>query len=259
MKIKLLLLSLIVVTLWQGCAPPKQISKESEIPAERLIKKLEGSRRKIKTFEGTGVLNIKTEELGQVKANFHVVLKKPDSIKVSIYGPFGIDLAHILVTNNKFNFYEVQENKLHIGRTNNNMLKKIFKIDLSFAELIDAFAGSVNLTDKLSRIPDDYQSSESEYFLSYKNGDGKKTNYSIDMTDLAIKEFSIENENGSKILEGVYSNFKKVKDVSVPYHTVLENEGNDQSITIDYRRIKINNEIESVAISLPNDVETIRW
>lgn len=42
-----LLLSFII-----GCVPSKPVDEEKVFPADRLLKKLEGNRRKIKTFSG---------------------------------------------------------------------------------------------------------------------------------------------------------------------------------------------------------------
>ena len=171
MKTKILLgiSSIILISIFtvSGCVPSKPVKEEEKIlPAERLIKKLEANRRKIKTFEGSGVLNIETPQI-EAKANFEVILKKPDSVKVSIYGPFGLDLAHALVSKNDFIFYDVIRNDVYVGGVEQEVLKKIFKVDLTFDDLMDAFAGAVNLTDKLRRNPNDYKINSDEYVLTY--------------------------------------------------------------------------------------------
>ena len=132
------LLSVIVIT---SCSTEKSVSSKKVIPADRLIRKLEGNRRTIKTFHGKGVLNIRSANF-KGKTSFEISVKKPDSIKISIYGPFGIDLAHGLVTKRDFIFYDVLKNRVYTGENNNQGLKSIFKIDLTFNELIDAFARS---------------------------------------------------------------------------------------------------------------------
>ena len=100
--------------MFYGCAPSVTNLEEESLPYDRLVKKLEGNRRKIKSFVGTGVLNVESAEL-TAKGNFEVNIKKPDSISISIYGPWGIDLAHAMVTKRDFVFYDVMNNVVYKG------------------------------------------------------------------------------------------------------------------------------------------------
>ena len=125
----------LLVIIISSCVPSKPTYEEEVLPADRLVKKMEANRRKIKTFEGSGVLNVESPEV-EAKATFEVYLKKPDSLKFIIYGPFGIDLAQALVTNSEFMFHDVMKNVVYKGRSDNDILKKIFHIDLSFMEFV---------------------------------------------------------------------------------------------------------------------------
>ncbi|PIQ11250.1 MAG: hypothetical protein COW71_01180, partial [Ignavibacteriales bacterium CG18_big_fil_WC_8_21_14_2_50_31_20] len=166
---KNILIFILGVIFLIGCSSEKEITtttSEQIVPASWLIKKLEGNRRKIKTFEGTGTISVKSEEFNG-KTSFQILIKKPDSIKISIYGPFGIDIAHGVFSNNNFMFYDVLKNRVFTGTNSKDVLKKLFKIDLSFEELIDAFAGAVNLTERLRTEPTDYEVLEDIYNLTY--------------------------------------------------------------------------------------------
>lgn len=46
-----------------GCAPSRQFDDDRVLSADRLIKRLEANRRKVKTFRGTGLLNIQSNQL----------------------------------------------------------------------------------------------------------------------------------------------------------------------------------------------------
>ena len=99
---------LIILSI-SGCVPSKPTEEVEILPAERLVNKLEVNRRRIKTFEGSGTLYIKSPQLDN-KASFQITLVKPDSIYLSIMGPFGIQLAQALVTNDNFIFYDALQN-----------------------------------------------------------------------------------------------------------------------------------------------------
>lgn len=253
-KYKILLFFIAVVAL-DGCVPSKPTYVEEVLPADRLVKKLEANRRKIKTFEGSGVLNVVSPEL-EAKATFEVFLKKPDSLKFIIYGPFGIDLAQALITNSEFVFHDIIKNVVYKGRNNNDILKKIFHIDLTFSELVDAFAGAVNLTDKLRLEPDVFNLNDENYHLVYYDSlAGKQSDYEIQIDNLAIKNYKLYKAPQILIFEGVYSDFRTLNRVAIPYFTTIQNKVSAQKVTIDYRNIEVNTKIDKLVLDIPSDAK----
>ena len=180
-----------IFILW-GCSTEKKISTtERVIPANRLLRKMEGNRRIIKTFRGTGTIFVKSEKFTG-KTSFEILIKKPDSIKISIYGPFGIDVAQGLFSKDKFLFYDVLRNRAFTGKENEDVLQKLFKIDLSFEDLLDSFTGAVNLTNKLRKEPTKYEILDDVYILTYVDkAVNKKSVYRITKEDLKIVEYIV--------------------------------------------------------------------
>ena len=243
----------------QYCAPAVLPEKERAIPPERLLKKIEGNRRKVKTFVGNGVINVDSPNFSG-SATFEVKMKKPDSIKISIYGPFGIELAHGLVTKNEFEFYDVMRNSLYRGDLSRKVLQEIFKIDLSFDDLVDAFSGSVNLTEKLTTEPDRFYQNDDNFVLSYDNKQEEtRSTYLINAEDLALLKYRLDDSRENKIMEGEYKDFELFDDVPIPYKAFINYFKNDQKLTLDYRKIKVNTELANFKIDLPKDVKIIQW
>lgn len=252
-------LLLLIIGFMQGCVPSKPVKEELVLSADRLVKRLEANRRQIKTFRGTGVLSIQTPVLN-AKSNFEVLIRKPDSIKVSIFGPFGIDLAQSLITNNSFQFYDVINNRLYSGRLQQGVIKQILKVDISFDELIDALAGSVNLTDKLRREPDKYETDNNFYTLTYVDSLlDREYIYTVQLNNLSIRNYKIMKVPEPMILEGNYADFKDFDDVPLPYKIELNYKEKDQKLDIEYRNISVNQNLESLKIDLPSDVTRIEW
>ncbi|MFA3783031.1 DUF4292 domain-containing protein [Melioribacteraceae bacterium 4301-Me] len=250
---------LLIIIVLQACVPSKPIKEELILSSDRLVKKLEANRRQIKTFRGTGVLSIETPLLN-AKSNFEVLIKKPDSVKVSFFGPFGIDLAQSLITNNTFQFYDVINNRLFTGKLEEDVIKQILKVDISFDELIDALIGSVNLTDKLRREPDKYQAESSFYKLSYLDSlYNREYIYVVQSDNLSIRDYKIVNMPSDLVLEGVYSNFKDFDQVPLPYNILLNYKEKNQKLVIEYRNISVNQNVENLKIELPPDVKRIEW
>jgi outer membrane lipoprotein-sorting protein len=257
---KSFIIFLFVIAFLFGCSAEKEIeTTERVIPASRLLRKMEGNRRKVKTFQGTGTINVRSEKFSG-KTSFEIFVKKPDSIKISIYGPFGIDVAHGLFTGNKFIFYDVLRNRVFTGEESKDVLQKLFKVNLSFEELLDSFTGAVNLTSKLLTEPTDYEILDDIYNLTYTDTtSNKKSTYRVSKDDLRITEYLVTTLDGKEMLYGEYSKFKDYDGVPIPSTLLIRNKNEKQSVFVEYKKIFVNRKIESLTIDLPTDIEIIKW
>ncbi len=261
-KILLSILALLLfVTLFHfnGCVPA-QTSEDIEIlPADRLVKRLEANRRKIRAFEGTGTIDIKSPAFTN-SATFRVVMVKPDSIYFTVLGPFGIELAQTLVTKNDFTFYETLSNTVYRGNMSDDILETIFKVNLSFNDLIDALVGAVNLTDNLYKAPSTYQVVYDKYLIGYIDSTKNITyNYRVDVRDLGITDYSVKNSIGKVALEGEYSKFGILDGVAIPYRISVSNKNDNQVINITYKNISVNSRNIFIDFKLPADATVIQW
>ena len=247
---------LLIVT---GCVPSQPTEEFELLPSERLTNKLEANRRKIKTFEGSGTIFVKSASMDN-SATFRIVLLKPDSIYLTIMGPFGIELAQALVTKEKFTFYDALQNTAYVGSVNSNALQSIFRINLSFENLLDAFIGSVNLTNNLYRAPDNYIVEDERYVLTYlDSARTNKTIYKVDVRQLGITNYQLYGFDETLMLEGNYSDFELLENVAVPYKIAIENITDDQKISIDYKKINVNKNNIFIDFKLPDDATIIKW
>ncbi len=259
-KISLIILFLSnILILINGCVPSQPTEEFELLPSERLTNKLEANRRKIKNFEGTGTIFVNTPQMDN-SATFRIVLQKPDSIYLTIMGPFGIELAQALVTKDKFTFYDALKNTAYIGAVNSNALQSIFRINLSFEDLLDAFVGSVNLTNNLYRAPDDYFVEDDRYVLTYlDSARTNKTVYKVDVRQLGITEYRLFGLDDILMLQGKYSDFELLENVAVPYKIAIENISDEQKINIDYKKINVNKNNIFIDFKIPDDATIIKW
>jgi outer membrane lipoprotein-sorting protein len=245
--------------LVDGCIPSKPTEEVEILSSERLINKLEVNRRRIKNFEGNGTLTVKSSQFDG-SASFRVVLQKPDSAYLSIMGPFGIELAQAIVTKNNFIFYDALQNTAYEGKPDDEVLQSIFKINLGFNEMMDAFVGSVNLTENLYKNPDEYEVVYDKYVLTYIDNEHEKiSKYKVDVRELGITDYEITSLSGKPILEGQYSKFQLIEMVAVPNHIVVQNKNDNQQITIDYKNVEINQDNIYIDFKIPGDATKIKW
>lgn len=249
----------ILIFLIDGCVPSKPTEEVELLPSERLINKLEANRRKIKNFEGVGVFEIESDQYNN-SANFQIVMQKPDSIYFSVLGPFGIELAQALVTKDNYIFYDALQNTAYIGKVNDDILKNIFKINLSFSDLIDAFIGSVNLTPNLYKQPSNYSVAGEQYVLTYVDTDNELTSvYKVDIRQLGITDYTLISDDKAIDLEGKYSKFELIENVAIPFSIEISNKVQNQELKIRYKNIYANSRGLKVKFELPDDAEIIEW
>ena len=235
-----LIVLFLFIILIDGCVPSKPVEDIELLPSERLINKLEANRRKIKNFEGIGVFEIESEQFNN-SANFQIIMQKPDSIYFSVLGPFGIELAQALVTKDNYIFYDALQNTAYRGGVDDDILKNIFKVNLSFTDLLDAFIGSVNLTSNLYKQPSRYSVEGEQYVLTYIDNETELTStYKVDIRQLGITNYKLKSRDEQIDLEGNYSKFELIENVAVPFNIEITNKVQNQKVTITYKNIFAN-------------------
>ena len=248
-----------VILFLEGCVPSKPTEEAEILSSERLINKLEANRRKIKNFEGVGTFDIKSEQFND-GATFQVIMQKPDSIYFAVLGPFGIELAQAMVTKDFYTFYDVIHNTAYKGKVNDDVLKNIFKINLSFTDFLDAFIGSVNLTPNLYKEPTNFTIEGQDYVLTYVDEEKQLTwVYKIDIRQLGITRFTLKSQDNEINIEGDYSDFQIIENVAIPYTIEITNKVKNQKLKIDYKDIVLNEKGLKVNFEVPDDAEIIEW
>ena len=249
----------VLVSFFNGCSASSTSEEVEILPADRLVKKLEANRRKIRSFEGSGTLTIKTPDFNN-SAAFNVVMIKPDSIYLTIMGPFGIELAQALVTKRAFTFYEVLSNTIYMGETNDDVLRNILRLDISFTDLLDAIIGAVNLTDRLYKNPDSYKVQNDKYVVAYNDSlQNTISTYAIDIRSLGITQYTLQTSKGKELLLGEYSNFSLTESVATPKKISITNKQENEYLQIEYKNISANQKSIQIDFKFPTDATIIRW
>jgi len=255
----LLILSTFLVTLIESCAPSKPTDDIEILPADRLVNKLELNRRRIKSFEGNGTITIKSPEFNN-SASFRVVMQKPDSIYLTVMGPFGIELAQILTTRSKFIFYETLSNTVYEGAISDDVLKTIFRINMPLGDLIDAFVGAVNFSERLYKEPTSYLVDYDKYILTYVDSAAfTQAKYIVDIRDLGVMNYLLTDSNNKTLFEGKYSSFKILEAVAVPYVIDIANPSGRQYVKIEYRTAAANKRNIKIDLQIPEDATRVKW
>ncbi len=233
---------------WQGCATPVESYDDDteildgNIKPERLVKKLEANRMKVRTLTGKGEMYVQTPEIDN-SAFFQAILKRPDSLNVNVYGPFGIELANVLLTQKEFKFYEALNNTLYTGSVDNVALRNIFKVDLGFEDVRDAFAGMVNMQPRLYTQPTDFKFDKGYFNLVYADSlSGNVVSYKVKLEGLNVESYTIKTKKGELLLDARYSEFKRFGTIMLPQTIEVRAPKMNQTLKLVYESFELNQE-----------------
>ena len=246
----------VIIGLAACSAPKKTVRKTTVLPVERILKKVEANRRKIKTFEATGVIKIKSPKY-EGKGNIEITIKRPDSLRISVFGPFGISVAEALITKDKFYYYDALRNKLYYGKNKRKIIERIFKFDLPFDDVSNLLIGRVNLTGKIYEKPLQVKADENSFELFYQTGNSLTEKFEFSREDNKLLSYGFGKGN-EKIFNAHFENFKKYGKFELPLILNLKYKS-ETNLKIDYRNVKVNDKIESLSLDIPKDAKKIEW
>jgi outer membrane lipoprotein-sorting protein len=248
--------SLIMFTLL-GCRTTSPvILNEHSISFEEVQEVARRHHAHIHSMSGEGRISIETPQVAQ-SGSFILTLQKPDSVLITLQGPFGMKVGSALVTRTEFFFYNSLENKLFTGLSNEENLNRILHIHLSFDDLLSLFAGGTFLESDF-RAPDEIHIEDNQYVFVFTS---EKTTrkYWVDPATLFIQKIHCLDRNGKLVLEQTFSNFEDANGFAMPYTIRILQPKERQQLTISYSDIAINTEKLQFTFTIPPNAERIHW
>jgi hypothetical protein len=207
-------------------------------------------------MKGEGQISIETPEISQ-SGSFILTLQKPDSILINLQGPFGIKVGSALVTRTGFLFYNSWENKLITGSSTMENLNRILHVQLSFDDLLDLFAGGTFLAEDL-HSPDKTCIEDDQYVFIYTSSNSTRQ-YCINPQTLSIQKIQFLDHSGKLTLEQTFSNFEDIDGIAIPCTIRITQPKAQQMLSLTYSDISVNTDQLQFTITIPNNVERIRW
>jgi hypothetical protein len=124
---------------------------------------------------------------------------------------------------------------------------------------MDAFIGSINLSENLYKPPSTYEIDYDEYVLTYVDSLTMLTSkYRVDVRELGITSYELSDELG-EILKGKYSKFELLENVAVPYNIEVKNSRENQLVSIEYKNMSANEKNININFQIPKDATVIKW
>ncbi len=241
-----------MVVIFSGCSSTQHATIDRTFTASEIIASVNAQADSIQTFSAYGSINIETPTMNQ-GAGFDLAVKKPDSVRIIVEGPFGITIVKALFTKERFIAYNALNNTVYDGDPSKGIQSLPMMSSFPPEVLIDAMSG-VRRFNNISAEPDSFYITD-KFYTVVVSGKQSSSKFKIDPVSMRISSVKTFNQNGELLWEEAYS-YRQLENgqwrpstakISVPEKQI--------SLEISLDEITINGPIESMRIMIPEDAQ----
>jgi len=231
------IVAVLLVALWSSCAPTKKVYRERTMTVDEVLQRVQERNEQITTLKADGTITVESPEESNT-GSFDLMLKKPDSMRVELTGPFGIHVGTLMLAREQFLFYNWRDNTATIGKPDGKTLAYMFRLKMHFDEILNAFTGEFSSTlqrDSLLRF-----SVENElYVIKQPTANGIKE-YRIDGNYFVVTSYRELDIDGKATLTALASDVDDDDDIAMPHLLRVIFPKERSSVTIAYDDVRIN-------------------
>lgn len=239
-----------------SCSSSQDVStEESEITISELKDKVNSSSF-LNSIDAEGEVAIDSPEFSN-SGSLTVSIRKPDSVYIKLEGPFGIDVADILMARNTFVYYNVMDSRVIKGPSTPLNIGAIIRAQLTFDEVLNAFSGSFNIAEEFDTSTV-IKSSGGLYELTLSQLEGNKKIW-IDAKNFYVTKYTAYDRLNEIILEIEYSDFRSSSAGFSPYSIAVTRPKERQNIYVNYSDKSFPKGKLNYKLKIPSSVETINW
>jgi hypothetical protein len=233
-----------------GCGPPARATRDLTLGAAQVVERVVGRGEMIRSVKGDGVVTIESPEQSG-STSFEMTLRKPDSLLVSLSGPFGIRFGVLSFSRDRFVFYNYQDNYAFVGASDGSTLHEMFSLRMTFDEVLRAFTGEFYASrgDSL----ESFTVGDGTYILVYRSG-GDRREYRVDGQEYFVRSYRVLNESGRAVLTAIASEPDEAGSMVIPRLLRVIFPEERRSITVAYSGMEINVPV-SCSFTLPKSAD----
>jgi len=247
------IISCMLAAGYYGCAPSRNVTKERNLPVEEVLRRVRERNGGIRTLEGEGSITIESPEASH-RGSFNMRLKKPDSLRVELSGPFGIHVGTLMLSRERFIYYSWMENTAVIGKPDSKTLNSVLRLKMQFDDIIRAFTGEFPTPGGGDSV-EQFTVEDGLYLVRYQTGEGRKE-ARIDGDAFIVTSYRVLDEFGKPSLTAIASEAEDAENIAVPRMLRVIFPKERRSITIAYDNVKLNEPVVCSFV-LPKKAEVI--
>jgi len=252
-----LVFGLSVLILIGGCASVSTVNLTGRSISPATVQQIvKVNRDHVLSLKGSGSISVETPDMAQ-SGSFELLLHKPDSMLVKVEGPFGISVGSVLLTRTDFCFYNSFQNQLVTGAVNASTMNRIFRVNLTFDELLSLFTGGSFLAGD-GNSPDSISVEDNQFVLTYRHDDGSRR-YWIDPVTMLITRIQLLDQRGTLSLEERFDKFRDLGDASLPRQIRIIQHVSRRIVAVAFSDLAINTQGAPLVLDVPTNAERVRW
>jgi hypothetical protein len=210
----------------------------------------------VQYLNGSGTISVETPDMAQ-SGSFELLLRKPDSVLVTVEGPFGINVGSALITKNGFLFYNSLRNQLVSGDVTTKNLSRIFRVNMTFDDLITLFAGGSFLPGDEGE-PESVSEEDNQVLFVYRSEAGMRK-YFIDPALQLITRLQQLDQSGRLFLEARFERIKTAGEALLPRYIRITQHRTRQVVGIAFSSLEVNGEPLPLTLDVPSNAERVKW
>ena len=231
----------VVCLLVLSCAPTRKIGRDKTLSISEVLKLVRERNDIIQTLKGDGSITVEAPEESK-SGSFDIDLKKPDSLKLRFSGPFGINVGTMVLSKDRFLFYNSRENRATVGKPEKQTLRSMFRLDMEFEEVMNAFTGEFPIVTETDSVHRFYVEDES-YVIKYTSAQTIKE-IRIDGDAFIVTSYRVFDGQGKVILTTYASRIDDVSRVMMPKLLRVVFPQDRRSVTIAYDDLDLNEQVD---------------
>lgn len=249
----LVILSAVIVF---SCAPrPGLLVLDTRVvPASELIARVTEGGERLHTLVGRGTVTFESQEIVG-SAAFELALRKPDSLLVTLEGPFGIDVGTLFLSRERFVMYNSMENQVMTGVPTSAAIRSVIPFDLTYEQIMDAFSGAFPLPAD-GMVPDSYSVDEGLFRLSFRNPGGVAT-YWVSNEYLAVTRYEMRDTQNRLVMDATSSTMTEQDGIRAPRRIRVRFPEQGRQLSVAYSSITLNHPRPSFSFSIPPNAHTV--
>lgn len=249
-------LTLFLTSLALSCSPRTSGIDLTRTSSEGIIHAMQMNRRHVSTFQANGSISIESREFTGT-ASITVAIKLPDSILIKIEGPFGIDIGSMLLTKERFTYYDSHANRVITGSSTSRNIRSILKVDLTFTGVMDVLSGATSLWRESE--PPDSVSVDDDYLLFLFKKGPMRARYWIDPEKSVVIRYETDEDETGQILEIRYKRFSQFNTAILPRSISILAQRENRGLFLYYDDVEINKPVLDFTFVIPQNAKRITW
>lgn len=239
-----------------ACSSAPEALREASISFKDLSEQVNQRAGRLVSLSAEGEISIDSPTLSNT-GSFTVSLSRPDSLYTKIEGPFGIDIADVLVTRSEFTYYNATENKVIKGPSTQRNLGVILKMKVEFDDLLNALSGNFMITNTDTSNYSIHML-EDQFLLEQRSGKATMK-YLIDSDDFYVTRIQNYDEQGKLKLEIKYDEFYDADGIFFPKKITLTRPKEKQYVWVSYKIEDLNPGRLIYKMKIPGSARKVQW